>query len=104
MKKKSNVDSTKCSSNAASCSIGTTCCEDDNTKCKGTSVTCDSGKFKDPSKYGNTAGSGATNQKANCCTAKATCNDYWQYVAAQKAAAAATASGATQVSLAAAAA
>merc|ERR1712113_711620 len=56
--------------------MGDGCCIADDTKCLGVTVSCDAGYFKDASKNGNAAGSTDADKKTNCCTDKATCNNY----------------------------
>lgn len=67
----SNAATTKC--NIAPCQESE-CCENDTTKCRGVTGTCDTGKFRDPTKAGAAATS--TDFKEKCCSAKATCADF----------------------------
>merc|ERR1719316_2450330 len=64
---------TDCGTNAASCTQNL-CCTADTTKCAHTSVTCDTGFYKDSAKDGLTAGDTDALKKTNCCTAKAHCD------------------------------
>jgi hypothetical protein len=73
-KKIANADTTNCAMNTCTTSDG--CCIADDAKCLGVTVSCEAGKFKDASKNGNTAGSTDADKKRNCCTDKATCNNY----------------------------
>lgn len=50
------------------------CCENDTTKCRGVAGTCDTDKFRDPTKAGAAATS--TDFKEKCCSAKATCDAF----------------------------
>jgi len=68
-----NAATTDCGTNAASCTQNL-CCTADTTKCAHTTVTCDTGFYKDSAKDGATAGSTTTAQKSACCTAVATCS------------------------------
>merc|ERR1711977_431305 len=51
------------------------CCTVTSGTCAATTVSCGSGKYKDSSKNGATAGTSATEHVANCCSAQATCAD-----------------------------
>merc|ERR1712224_1111790 len=66
--------STLCGGSAASC-VASTCCTVTSGTCAATTVSCGSGKYKDSSKNGATAGTSATEHVANCCSTQATCAD-----------------------------
>merc|ERR1712072_348365 len=70
--------SSTCSGSVASCSTGT-CCTATTGTCAATSVSCPTGKYKDSTKNGVTAGTTTTAQQDNCCTTKATCADFHSY-------------------------
>jgi hypothetical protein len=72
--KYSPPSSQKCSGAVSTCSG---CCKTKTGACSNeASSICASGFYKDPKKYGNTAGD-ATAKKTNCCSAKGTCTQFW---------------------------
>merc|ERR1712224_724799 len=75
-KKTSVTDTTKCLGAASGCEA--TCCEADTTLCGGNTVTCGADKYQDSTKAGTAKGSDAV---AACCTAKATCSQYFSHIA-----------------------
>merc|ERR1719353_113131 len=76
-KLKSNPGNFYCASDTCATGDASTCCELDTTKCGGiTGLTCDTGKYWDSAKAGNTAGTTDTEKKTNCCTTKAMCSTY----------------------------
>jgi len=80
--KYSTPSSQKCPGPVSVCSG---CCKAKTGTCAAqASNMCASGFYKDPKKNGNTAGD-ATARKTNCCTAQATCTQFWAYKPAKKA-------------------
>jgi len=81
--KSTNPSSMKCAGAVSTC-VG--CCKAKTGTCaaEGSNI-CNSGFYKDSKKNGNTAGD-ATARKTNCCTAKATCTQFWALKPAKKAA------------------
>merc|ERR1711907_385128 len=71
---KQSAVSTKCSSNAKSCTVAS-CCTVKTGTCAAAGVVCDAGFFVDPGKKFNQAGTTAAEKKKNCCSAQATCAD-----------------------------
>merc|ERR1719324_423214 len=57
----------------ATCSASL-CCTPDTAKCAGYTGFCDTGKYNDPAKDGDAAGTTDTEKKTNCCTTKAFCD------------------------------
>merc|ERR1719506_1142087 len=71
---KQSAVSTKCSSNANSCSAAS-CCTPKTGTCNAAGVVCTGGLVTDPKKNSNQAGATVSEKQTNCCSAKATCAD-----------------------------